>query len=201
MSRKLAPMSLPEFESYIVSGRFLDDAEKLKFEPSRGFPLLRDKSAHAELPSSAFLERLPAPARASLTALHALVRSGEIPAIYRFNPNLGWGFDFAANGIEVLNADFEGDLSGDVFSLATDGGGNHFCLRADGKVVVWNHEESNIEDHTQFDTLDEALWCIMHREAIGDETLAYDDVKGIFALKAGDSENGWSFFRDEIEEG
>jgi len=190
-------MNLPSFESYVVSGRFLADAEQLKFE---GYPKPRDESASAQMPSSDFVQRLPAAAQASLTALHEMVRSGKVPAIYRFNTNLGWGFDFKANDVEVLNAAFEGDLSGDVFSLATDGGGNHFCLQANGKVVVWNHEENNIEDHTQFESLDEALWCILHREAISDDNLSYEEVKEVFAAKAGGAENGWSFFRDEIEE-
>lgn len=186
-------MSKTEFNEYVVSGRFFADGERLQFEPSATY-------ADAKMPAKSFVDRLPSAAQASLKVLCDLVRAGKMPAIYRFNAKLGWGFDFKTNNVEVLNSDFEGDLSGDVFSLATDGGGNHFCLQADGKVVVWNHEESNIEDHTQFDSIDEALWCILHREAISDGNLTYDEVKDVFAAKSANGENGWSFFRNEIEE-
>jgi len=180
------------FDEYVTSGSFTRDAERFGFTPAA--------RAEAKMPSPAFLERLPPPARASLRALAGLLEGGRMPEIYRFNTAMGgWGFDFAANGVEVLDANFEGDLSGDVFSLALDGGGNHFCLRADGRVVVWNHEESNIEDHTVFPSLDEALWCILHREAISHEKLAYAAVRATFEARA-EAEGGWAFFREQIEE-
>lgn len=183
---------MSDIDTYLSTTAFTDDAARFGFEPSPAAVL-----AH---PPASFLARLPASARASLDVLIALAKRGALPYLYRFNTTMVWGFDFKANDVEVLNSDFEGDLSGDVFSLASDGGGNHVCLRADGAVVTWNHEESNLEDHTQFASLDEALWCLTRREAIGDERLAWDEVKATFTARAGGKENGWSFFAEEIEE-
>lgn len=180
------------FDAYITSGAFTRDAASLGFE--------RQAAAVRPAPPDAFLARLPDHARASVLALVDLMGRGEMPYIYRFNTGMMWGFDFRANAVEVLDADFEGDLADDVFSLATDGGGNHHCLHVSGEVVVWNHEESNLEDHTKFASLDEALWCVLHREAVSDGNLAYDTVRATFAERAAGGDNGWSFFRDELEE-
>lgn len=185
-------MSTTPSQGYIVEKTFLADAAKFGFD--------KLDAADRATPPPAFLAKLPAEAKAAVETLREVMAQGEMPYVYRFNPTMVWGFDFKAKGVEVLDADFEGDLSAEVFSMASDGGGNHICLATDGRVVVWNHEESNVEAHTQFKNLDEALWCIMHREAISDEKIAYDDVKQVFASRSEGEENGWSFFRDEIEE-
>ena len=60
-----------------------------------------------------------------------------------------------------------------------------------GVVVMTTNKEAS---------LDEALWCLTRREAIGDERLSWDEVKATFTARAGGKENGWSFFAEEIEE-
>lgn len=179
-----------EFAGYITSGRFAADAKRLGIEPLR---------YAATLPDADFLGRLPADARKTLEHIVSMLNDGTFPNMRVFHPAYAWGFDFEANGCDVLDADFEEDLSSEVFSMATDGGGNHHCLQADGKVVTWNHEESNIEDHTQFPSLDEALYALLHCQAVRTDAIPYDEVKALFNEKAGDGDNGWAFLRAELE--
>jgi hypothetical protein len=177
-------------DAYLIDGRFAADVKKLGYDTT---------TFDAKLPAADFAARLPSSARASLSHVAQMLTNGSFPELHAFGiSEHSWAFDFAANDVEVLNADFEGDLSGDVFSMATDGGGNHYCLAVDGKVVIWNHEESNIEDHTQFSSLDEALWALLHYEAVKDEKIPYDAIRAAFAGYPADC--GVAFLRDELDE-
>jgi hypothetical protein len=185
-----ANMSAMNLDGYLIDGRFAADVKKLGYDTM---------TFDAKLPAADFSDRLPSSARASLSHVVQMLAKRGFPELYAFGISEdSWAFDFAANGVEVLNADFEGDLSGDVFSMATDGGGNHYCLAVDGRVVIWNHEESNIEDHTQFASLEEALWAVLHYEAVKDEKIAYDAIRVAFAEYPADC--GVAFLRDELEE-
>lgn len=181
------------FSGYVKGGRFAADALRLGMSTTR--------LETATMPPHDFLARLPAEAKSTLEHMVEMLRAGTFPSIYIFGVSKdSWGFDFKAHEIEVLDSNFEGDLSGEVFSMSMDGGGNHNCLQADGKVVIWNHEESNIEDHTQFPSLDEALCALLLREAVSDDVSHWDEVKALFEEKAADGESGWSYLKEQIDE-
>lgn len=181
-----------DLAGYVVDGRFehdvrtLHDGGKVKFEPPSKVQA-----------TAAFAERLPEAARLSLLALDRWVGEGSFPSLSNFHPDHTFGLDFAAReDLEVLDADFEKDLSGEVFAMASDGGGNVFCLLTNGRVAIWNHEEENIEDHTQFASLDIALWVLLRVEAVGDGKLDADELRPQLAALG---EGGPAFYLKQMD--
>ncbi|MEZ4236966.1 MAG: hypothetical protein R3F59_12600 [Myxococcota bacterium] len=180
------------FEGYLARS-LAADAARLGYDtvPAGVFPL----------PPPAFRADLPPEAAVALEAMVALLRAGKFPALFHFrvDETYGtWGLPFAARGLQVLDANYAGDLSGEIFALGTDGAGNVWCLHRSGRVVVWNHEESNLEDHTQFDSLDEAVWALLRYEAVKDELLPYGELRPVLARMGDDT--GGGFLREDLDE-
>lgn len=137
---------------------------------------------------STFLAHLDEEHHATMKALDAMIRGKKFPSIQGVDISDDWtyGFDFAKNDVEILDEDGEPVDAASVWSLACDGGGNHYMVTSDGRVVVWNHEEGNIEGHTQFANLDVFFWVMLRLAAIEDGKLQKKDVeKEIRSLKQG----------------
>jgi len=135
-----------------------------------------------------FLKHLDESHHASMTAFDALVRGGKWPSVSGLDIMDDWtyGFDFAKNDVNVLDEDGEEVDRESVYSLGCDGGGNHYVVLKDGRVVVWNHEEDSIEGHTQFANLDVFLWVLLRVAAVDDGKLDKAAIeKDIRALKQG----------------
>ncbi|MET7422319.1 hypothetical protein [Dactylosporangium sp. NPDC005555] len=112
-----------------------------------------------------FLARLPQEAATALAAFDRLVRSGTMPWVVDVTED-SYGFDFAGNDCQILDSDYETELSDDdVWSVAADGGGNLYVMLTNGKIAVWFHEEEVIEAGTQFDNLDVFLYSIVRYQA------------------------------------
>lgn len=116
-------------------------------------------------PVEPFLARLPQDAAAALAAFDRRVRSGTLPWVVDV-ADYSYGFDFAGNDCELLDSDYATHLTDDdVWSIASDGGGNLYVLLTNGRVAVWFHEEQVIEADTQFDNLDVFLYSIVRYQA------------------------------------
>ena len=114
-----------------------------------------------------FLARLPRDAAAALAAFDRRVRSGTLPWVVDVS-DYSYGFDFAGNDCEILDSDYATPLSDDdLWSIASDGGGNLYVLLTNGRVAVWFHEEQVIEAGTQFDNLDVFLYSIVRYQPAG----------------------------------
>jgi hypothetical protein len=153
-------------------------ADLARFLPDR--PVLTDLDLDEARPIEPFLQRLPAPAAASLAAFDRLVCSGTMPEFLDI-AEWSYGFDFAANECGILDSDYETELSeDDVYSIGADGGGNLYVVLAGGQVAVWFHEEEVLEEHTRFDNLDVFLWTCVRYEAVREGTLTLADVEADF---------------------
>ncbi|MFE3117297.1 hypothetical protein [Streptomyces niveus] len=133
----------------------------------RWFP----NEARVDIPASTrsvepFLAKLPRDAATALAGFDGRVRSGTVAQfldIYDWS----YGFDFEANDCEILDSDYETELSGDdVWSIGCDGASNYYVVLTSGRVAVWLHEEQVIEAHTQFDNLDVFLWSVVRSHAV-----------------------------------
>ncbi|MEU3796028.1 hypothetical protein [Streptomyces fructofermentans] len=94
-----------------------------------------------------------------------------------------YGFEFGANGCQILDSDYETELSDDdVWSLGADGGGNYYVVLTSGRVAVWFHEEEVIEDETQFDNLDVFLWSVVRYQAVRAGVLDLAEVETDFRV-------------------
>ncbi|MEV0460204.1 hypothetical protein [Catellatospora methionotrophica] len=128
-------------------------------------------ASQVDLPASVrpvepFLAKLPPAAAAALSAFDRRVRSGTMA---QFLDVFDWsyGFDFAANECEILDADYATPVpSDDVWSIGADGSGNYYVVLTNGRVATWFHEEQVIEGHTQFDDLDVFLWSAVRYRAV-----------------------------------
>jgi hypothetical protein len=117
-------------------------------------------------PVEPFLARLPADAAAALRAFDDRVCSGTMA---QFLDILDWsyGFDFAANGCGITDADYETVLTDDdVYSIGADGGGNYYVVLTNGQVGLWFHEEEVVEGGTRFDNLDVFIWSAVRYRAV-----------------------------------
>ncbi|MFI7647963.1 hypothetical protein ACIBTZ_18070 [Micromonospora sp. NPDC049460] len=117
-------------------------------------------------PVTPMLDRLPPTGAAALAAFDRRVRSGRMP---QFLDVYDWsyGFDFAANGCGILDADYQTELTDDdVYAIGADGGGNLYVVLADGQVGLWFHEEEVVEGNTRFDSLDVFLWSVVRYHAV-----------------------------------
>lgn len=118
-------------------------------------------------PVAPFLVKLPPDAATALAAFDRRVRSGILPGGFLGIYDWSYAFDFAANDCQILDSDYETELSDDdVWSLGADGGGNYYVMLANGRVAVWFHEEEVIEAETQFDNLDVFLWSVVRHQAV-----------------------------------
>ncbi|MEU1557949.1 hypothetical protein ABZ517_35345 [Streptomyces scabiei] len=118
-------------------------------------------------PVAPFLAKLPPDAATALAAFDRRVRSGTLPGGFLGIYDWSYAFDFAANDCQILDSDYETELSDDdVWSLGADGGGNYYVMLANGRVAVWFHEEEVIEAETQFDNLDVFLWSVVRHQAV-----------------------------------
>lgn len=84
-----------------------------------------------------------------------------------------------------------------IFPLAADGGGNLFVQLLDGRVGIWNREESEVEDHTLFASLDECLWVLLRFEAFLDDRLAVAVLQDALASVANDT--GPAYYKNSLE--
>ncbi|GIF98166.1 hypothetical protein [Catellatospora citrea] len=130
-----------------------------------------------------FLAKLPPAAAASLSAFDRRVRSGTVP---QFLDIFDWsyGFDFAANDCEILDADYATPLSSDdVWSIGADGSGSYHVVLTSGQVALWFHEEQVVEGHTRFDNLDVFLWSMVRYHAVRagalDRSAVEDDFRSL----------------------
>ncbi|MFD5090265.1 hypothetical protein ACFWMR_06665 [Amycolatopsis thailandensis] len=131
-------------------------------------------------PIEPFLARLPQDAAAALAAFDRRVRSGTLPWVVDVTDD-SYGFDFAGNDCQILDSDYETALSDDdVWSIASDGGGNLYVVLTNGRVAVWFHEEEVIEANTQFDNLDVFLYSIVRYEAVRAQALDRAAVEAEF---------------------
>jgi len=147
--------------------RWLPDAERVSVSPG-------------VRPVAPFAARMPGGAAQVLLDFDAKVRSGALASLYRLNICDEWtyGFDFASHGVEVLDADRETDIAADVWSLATDGGGNHYVLLTNGQVALWIHDEGGLEEGgAGFDGLDALLWWKVRAAAVHRGVLTWSDVE------------------------
>lgn len=131
-------------------------------------------------PVEPFLGRLPAASAAALRAFDARVRSGTMA---QFLDLFDWsyGFDFAANGCGITDADYETVLTDDdVYSIGADGGGNYYVVLTNGQVGVWFHEEEVVEGGTRFDNLDVFIWSAVRYRAVREGRLDRAAVEADF---------------------
>jgi hypothetical protein len=167
---------MTELTGYVERGLDADLARWFAREP-------RASIAPTVRPVQPFLFRLPDADASALGALDRRVRSEALPELWGLDITEDWtyGFDFAANGIEVRD---EKDEIEEVWPLALDGGGNHYVLRATGQVAVWNHETGAIEGHTGFDNLDLFLWSVVRLAAVHDGRIGRDEIEADFEALA-----------------
>jgi hypothetical protein len=126
-----------------------------------------------------FLARLPPSAAMALSSLDGLVRSGamaRLPSLDIWGAET-YGYDFAAEGVAVRLRSRQPDLAATVWSLGLDGGGNHYVLMPDGRVLLWLHAEDVIEDDAWFSDLDTFMWCLVRLAAARSGCLARDELR------------------------
>lgn len=153
-------------------------------------------------------------AAAALAAFDRRVRSGTLPWVVDVS-DCSYGFDFAGNDCEILDSDDATPVTDDdVWSIASDGGGNLYVLLTNGRVAVWFHEEQVIEAGTQFDNLDVFLYSIVRyehsivryeaaRAGVLDRTAVKEDFRALTpevgpAYRRQDSSIGGSIRRSRI---
>ncbi|MEM9191025.1 MAG: hypothetical protein AAGF12_17700, partial [Myxococcota bacterium] len=134
-----------------------------------------------------FSAQLRPEARGAFSAWWELVRSGEFRDPSGFA--LLFGYNLSADGV-ALKLDGE-DISEGAFPLGADMGGNFFVLLSDGAVVIWNHEEDTVEEHTRFPSLDAFAWTLLHVHAAGEEQLAFDEVLAVLGECEADTGPYW----------
>jgi hypothetical protein len=172
------PIKLKDLEGYVErdmdadTAKWFADAERVSI-------------ADSIVPVAPFLKTLPKHAATTLASFDAKIRGGKFPAIPCLDIMDDWtyGFDFVKNGVEVIDGDGN-DVASKVWSLALDGGGNHYIQLTNGKVAIWFHEESSIEEHTQFDNLDVFLWSMIRLGAVRKKKLAKQDIANDFEILA-----------------
>ncbi|MBU2669624.1 hypothetical protein KOI35_39550 [Actinoplanes bogorensis] len=131
-------------------------------------------------PVEPFLDRLSPAGAAALAAFDRRVRSGAMP---QFMDIADWvyGFDFEANGVEILDSDYETELTDDdVYSIGADGSGNYYVVLTDGQVAVWFHEDGALEEDTRFDNLDVFVWTMVRYRAVRSGRLDRAEVEDDF---------------------
>jgi len=117
-------------------------------------------------PIEPFLSRLPHDAAAALASFDRRVRSGTMADLLDI-ADWSYGFEFEANGCEILDSDYTTRLGDDdVWSIGCDGGGNYYVVLTNGRVAVWFHEEQVIEADTQYENLDVFLWSVVRHRAV-----------------------------------
>jgi hypothetical protein len=167
------PMTPERLAEYIARdldadlARWFPDADRVSIAPT-------------VRPAAPFAARLPADAAEVLLAFDAKVRSGTLASLYRLDLLEDWtyGFDFAAHDITVLDAERETDIAADVWSLATDGAGNHYVLLTNGQVALWICDESGLEEGgAVFEGLDALLWWKVRAAAVNQGMLTWSDVE------------------------
>ncbi|MCF1592897.1 hypothetical protein [Streptomyces muensis] len=154
------PLTVDQLAGYVNRDLDADLARWFPDEPRVDIPA-------STRPVEPFLTRLPRDAAAALAGFDRRVRSGTMPAGFLDIYDWSYGFDFAANDCQILDSDYETELSDDDgWSLGADGGGNYYVVLANGRVAVWFHEEEVIEAETQFDNLDVFLWSVVRYRAV-----------------------------------
>ncbi|MBW6435803.1 hypothetical protein KZ829_18845 [Actinoplanes hulinensis] len=149
------------------------DADLARWFPDRPSVALSNQIR----PVAPFLERLPGGAAAALEGFDRKVRSGTLPRVLDVSDD-SYGFEFADNGCDILDSDYETALSDDdVWSIGFDGGGNYYVVLTNGQVAVWFHEEQVIEADTRFDNLDVFLYAIVRYQAVRAGVLNRADVE------------------------
>ncbi|MFC4065041.1 hypothetical protein [Actinoplanes subglobosus] len=148
---------------------------------ARWFPTGEPAEVPAETRSiDHLLDRLPPAGATALAGFDRRVREGRIPRPFDI-ADWSYGFDFAANGCTILDADYETELTDDdVFTIGADGGGNLFTVLANGQVAVWFHEEEVLEGGTRFDHLDVFLWSLVRYYAVRAGVLTRAEVEADF---------------------
>lgn len=171
------PVKIEELAGYIEHG--LDD------DLQRWFPDAPRVEVPASTPPVApFLARLPPDAAAALAAFDRRARSGAMAEFMDIDEDV-YGFDFYANDCQILDTDYETQIPGeDIWSLAADGGGNHYVVLPSGRVAVWFHEEEVIEADTQYDNLDVFMWCLVRYRAVRTGVLDLASVEPDFRALA-----------------
>lgn len=178
-------------DDYIVSGRFRDDIQSW-------FASVERATCKPLLDANAFAVRLSESARAPFEKLTAMIMNGELPSMTHFGITSDWtfGVDLAANG---RKASFEGvDVLGEIFPLAADGGGNLFVQLLDGRVGIWNHEVSCVEDDTLFASLNDCVWILVRVEAVENEAL--DGHAVMSELATFGANTGAAYYRNWLRE-
>ncbi|WP_416969462.1 hypothetical protein [Streptomyces sp. 4F14] len=155
--------------------------EGLDADLARWFPDTKYASVPEETrPVEPFLARLPAAAASALAAFDRRVRAGRMPDFLDIH-DWSYAFDFAENDCQILDTDYETELTDDdVWSVGADGGGNYYVVLTNGKVAVWFHEEEAIEEGTQFDNLDVYVWSLVRYHAIRRGVIELADVEADF---------------------
>ncbi|MFC8349880.1 hypothetical protein [Streptomyces sp. NPDC057280] len=154
------PLTVDQLAGYVERDLDADLARWFRDEPQVDIPA-------SIRPVEPFLAKLPRDAATALAGFDRRVRSGTMPAGFLDIYDWSYGFHFAANGCQILDSDYETELSDDdVWSLGADGGGNYYVMLTNGRVAVWFHEEEVIEAETQFDNLDVFLWSVIRCQAV-----------------------------------
>ncbi|MER7478035.1 hypothetical protein ABTX60_10285 [Streptomyces sp. NPDC126510] len=154
------PLTVDQLAGYVDRDLDADLARWFPDEPRVDIPA-------STRPVEPFLTRLPRAAATALAGFDRRVRSGTMPAGFLDIYDWSYGFDFAANDCQILDSDYETELSDDdVWSIGADGGGNYYVVLTNGRVAVWFHEEEVIEAQTQFDNLDVFLWSVIRYHAV-----------------------------------
>src|SRR5689334_19153533 len=95
------------------------DADLARWFPDRSLVTLSSTIR----PVAPFLARLPEGAASALEGFDRRVRSGVLPWVLDVS-DYSYGFEFAANGCDILDSDYETALTDDdVWSIGADGGG------------------------------------------------------------------------------
>ncbi|MDG5801510.1 hypothetical protein P9869_02280 [Streptomyces ossamyceticus] len=167
-------LTVDSLAGYVERGLDADLARWFPDEPWAAVPPASTR------PVAPFLARLPRDAATALAAFDRRVRAGTMPRFLDIH-DWSYAFDFAANDCRILDSDYETELSDDdVWSVAADGGGNHYVVLTNGRVAVWFHEEEVVEADTQFDNLDVFVWSLVRYHAVRAGTLRLSDVEADF---------------------
>ncbi|MFJ3666787.1 hypothetical protein ACIPSE_10075 [Streptomyces sp. NPDC090106] len=167
-------LTLDDLVGYGERGLDADLARWFPDEPKVDFP-------EPVRPVEPFLSKLSPEAATALAGFDRRVRSGALPGGFLDIHDWSYGFDFEANGCQVLDSDYETELpADDVWSLGADGGGNYYVVLPNGRIAVWFHEEEVIEADTQFDNLDVFLWSVVRYRAVRAGVLPLAEVEADF---------------------
>ncbi len=119
-------------------------------------------------PIATFLQTLPPASAAALTSLDAKIRSGSLRSILLLEiaGDSTYGFDFVKNGSSVLN-DSGKNIAATVWALGSDGSGNYYIVRPNGKVATWYPNSGDeIDPYAQFADVDTFMWAKVRRAAL-----------------------------------